>query len=50
MFLSVDGERSPISSIGTSQGACHRYFLALMVDALGYIAPAPSRGTTVDVS
>jgi hypothetical protein len=44
MFLSVDGGRSWIFSSGTSQGVCHRCFLALMVDAPGSLALASLRG------
>jgi hypothetical protein len=50
MFLSVDGDRTQIYSSGTSQGAHHRHFLALMVAVPGSTALAPPRGTTVDVS
>jgi hypothetical protein len=50
MFLSVDGGRSRFYSFGTSQRVRRRCFLALMVDALGSIAPAPPRGSAVDIS
>jgi hypothetical protein len=43
MFSNVDGERSRISSSGTSQGGRHRYFLMLMVGAPGSPAPTPPR-------
>jgi hypothetical protein len=43
-----DGGRSWIS-VSTHQGACHRRFLALMVDAPGSIAPTPPREPVVDV-
>jgi hypothetical protein len=43
MFLSVYGGRSWISSSGTTQGARHRRFLALMVGAPGSPAPTPPR-------
>jgi hypothetical protein len=43
-FLSVDGACYRISSSDTSQGARHRRFLALMVDAPGSPAPAPPGG------
>jgi hypothetical protein len=49
MFLSVDGGRSQISSFGTSQWACRRHFLALMVGTLGSSAPAPPNGPAVNV-
>jgi hypothetical protein len=48
-FLSVDGGHSRISSSGTSHGAHHRRFLALLVGAPQSPAPAPPRGPTVDV-
>jgi hypothetical protein len=48
MFFNVDGGRSRISSSGTSHGAHHRRFLALMVGAPGSPAPAPPRGAVVD--
>jgi hypothetical protein len=44
MFLSNDGGRFWMSSFGTSQGAHHRRFLALMVDVPGSSALAPLRG------
>jgi hypothetical protein len=50
MFFSVDGERSRIYSVGTSNGGLHQRFLALMVDALGSTALSPLRESTVDVS
>jgi hypothetical protein len=50
MFFSVDGERSWIYSVGTSNGGLHQCFLALMVDALGSTALSPLRDSTVDVS
>jgi hypothetical protein len=43
-FLSVDGGCPRFSSSGTSQGAYRRYFLALMVGALGSQALAPPGG------
>jgi hypothetical protein len=49
MFLSIDGGCSWISSSGTSQGAHHRRFLVLMVDAPRSPALAPVRGSTVNV-
>jgi hypothetical protein len=49
MFLSVNSGRSCISSSGTSQGAHHQHFLALMVGALGSPALAPPRGPTINV-
>jgi hypothetical protein len=45
----VDGGCSRISSSGTSQAACRRCFLALMVGALGSPALAPPRGPTIDI-
>jgi hypothetical protein len=48
MFLSVDGGRSWIS-VGTRQGAHHRCFLALMVDAPESPASALPKGPAVDV-
>jgi hypothetical protein len=42
MIASVDGGCSRISSSGTSQGASHRHFTALMVGAHGPLAPAPA--------
>jgi hypothetical protein len=48
-FLSVDSERSWISSSDTSQGVRHLRFLALMVGAPGSPAPTPPRGSAVDV-
>jgi hypothetical protein len=49
MFLSVDGGHSWIYSSSIFQGAHHRCFLALIVDALRSTAPAPPRELTVDV-
>jgi hypothetical protein len=43
MFLSFDGGRSWIYSPGTTQGARHQRFLALMLDTPGSIALAPPR-------
>jgi hypothetical protein len=43
-FFNVDGGRSRIS-VSTHQGVCHRYFLALTVDAPRSSALAPSRCT-----
>jgi hypothetical protein len=44
----VYGGRSQISCFDTSQGARCRCFLALMVGALGSLAPAPPTGPAVD--
>jgi hypothetical protein len=44
MFLSFDGGRSWIYSPGTTQGARHQRFLALMLDTPGSPAPAAPRG------
>jgi hypothetical protein len=49
-FPNVDGGRSRISSSDTSQGASHRYFLALVVGAPVSPAPALPREPVVDVS
>jgi hypothetical protein len=47
-FLSVDGGRSQISSIGTFQGVRRRRFLVLMVGAPESPAPPP-REPSADV-
>jgi hypothetical protein len=46
-FFSVDGGRSRIFST-TSQGACHRRFVALMVGTPVSLAPPP-RGSNIDI-
>jgi hypothetical protein len=50
MFFNVDDGRSRIFSFDTSQGAHHRRFLMLMVDAPGSLALAPPRGPAIDIS
>jgi hypothetical protein len=45
----VDGGRSRIY-VSTRQGAHRRHFLALMLGAPGCTAPAPPRGSAIDVS
>jgi hypothetical protein len=45
----VDGGRFWIFSSGTSQGARHRHFLTLMVDASESLALTPPRRLIIDV-